>query len=139
MALRGGGSGGKAQWLLAQSAPLTVAGVHAALLKAAKMGGTRVVDAKRSHLAGLVHATRGLKGRWLVRALQAHYGAGVSLKASVLPALEVAVLWHHTNKHAGGVGAAGDSEAFSRAAKATRSAVSHFFAHTPMVEHLVEV
>ena len=88
------GRGGGRQMLLLRPKPLAAGGVHSALLALADLSGTGVEKAKASRLAALLRAAVGTELKWLVRTFVPHMTCGISLEASVLPALAAAALHH---------------------------------------------
>ena len=89
LALRDGGG---RQQLLAPPPPLTAGGVRATLLQLAEVSGTGAERRKAQSLTRLLRAARGSEVKWLVRTFVPHMQCGVSLEASVLPALGMAAL-----------------------------------------------
>ena len=90
------GRGGGHQMLLVKPARLSAAGVHKTLLGLGTMSGTGVEKAKAAKLASLLRAAVGSELKWLVRSFVPHMACGISLEASVLPALAGAFLVHST-------------------------------------------
>ena len=93
LALRDGSTGGR-QLLLVKPAPLSVAGVHRTLLQLSTMSGSGVEKTKSAKLSALLRAARGTEIKWLVRTCVPHMACGISLEASVLPALASGALVH---------------------------------------------
>ena len=79
--------GGGRQLLLVQPQPLTCAGVLKALRALPGLAGTGAETRRAQKLAALLRAARGSESKWLVRTFVPHMAAGISLEASVLPAL----------------------------------------------------
>jgi ATP-dependent DNA ligase len=90
------------------------------------MVGSRSQARKISALAAMIRAAHGSQIVWLVRTLEAHLGVGVSLEASVLPALAAAYLQEQTP--------APQQAALQQA----RSVMRDSFARCPHLERLVE-
>jgi DNA ligase-1 len=86
--------GGGRQSLLLKPPPLGVLGVHRALRSLGSVSGTGAEKAKCSKLAAVLRASVGTELKWLVRTCVPHMSCGVSLEASVLPALAAAALSH---------------------------------------------
>ena len=95
------GSNGGRQMLLIKPARLNAAGVHKTLLSLCTMSGTGVEKQKATKLAGLLRASVGTELKWLVRSFVPHMSCGISLEASVLPALASAALIHAAHDSAG--------------------------------------
>ena len=87
LSLRGGGR----QQLLRPPPPLSALGVLRSLRGLAEMGGAGVEKRKARLLTGLLRAAVGSELKWLVRTFQPHMQCGISLEATVLPALGGAV------------------------------------------------
>eukprot|EP00434_Breviolum_minutum_P032821 symbB.v1.2.029028.t1/scaffold3130.1/size80623/4 len=85
-------AGGR-QKLLKKPTPLTAGAVRKALLALSELSGTGVERAKTARLGALLRAAEGSELKWLVRTFLPHMAAGISLEASVLPALGAASLW----------------------------------------------
>ena len=83
-------AGGGRQRLLVQPAPLSAAGVRASLLSLAELTGAGAERRKSEKLAACFRAARGVEIKWLVRTALPHVAVGISLEASVLPALGAA-------------------------------------------------
>ncbi|CAE8703731.1 unnamed protein product, partial [Polarella glacialis] len=81
---------GGRQRLLRLPAPLTAGSVHRTLLGLADLSGSGVEKTKTQRLLGLLRAAEGSELKWLVRTFLPHMAAGISLEASVLPALGAA-------------------------------------------------
>ena len=82
------GEGRGRQTLLRAPPPLTAGHVHATLLGLARLSGTGVEGRRAARMAALLRAGSGREVRWLVRTFIPHMsGVGISLEASVLPAL----------------------------------------------------
>ncbi|KAG5188162.1 ATP-dependent DNA ligase [Tribonema minus] len=81
------------QRLLASPKPLTIRGVHDALLGLARDGGTGSEGRKVAAMAKLLRACQGPETRWLVRTLIRNIRTGATL-LSVLDALAAAVAIH---------------------------------------------
>ena len=94
LAVRDGASGGGRQTLLLRPPPLTASGVLKTLRGLGNLSGQGVEKAKTTKLAGLLRASRGTELKWLVRTFVPHMQCGISLEASVLPALAAAALIH---------------------------------------------
>eukprot|EP00913_Durusdinium_trenchii_P016058 g15092.t1 len=86
-------SGGR-QKLLKKPQPLTAGSVRKALLALSELSGQGVERAKTARLSALLRAAEGSELKWLVRTFLPHMAAGISLEASVLPALGAAYVWH---------------------------------------------
>ena len=124
LAVRDGSSGGRQQ-LLVKPAPLSAAGVHRTLLQLSVMSGTGVEKAKGAKLAGMLRAARGTEIKWLVRTCVPHMACGISLEASVLPALAAGALVHAYTQHgADGGSNCGPSGSDERGAAKPLSATS---------------
>eukprot|EP00435_Cladocopium_sp_Y103_P013287 s1240_g3.t1 len=90
-------AGGR-QKLLKKPAPLTAGAVRKALLALSELSGQGVERAKTTKLGALLRAAEGTELKWLARTFLPHMAAGISLEASVLPALGSAVLWQRGSR-----------------------------------------
>lgn len=117
-------AGGR-QKLLKKPAPLTAGSVRKALLALSELSGQGVERAKTAKLGALLRAAEGTELKWLARTFLPHMAAGISLEASVLPALGSAVLWQRARPSA-------------EALRAVQEEVRHGYALRPDVHALVE-
>jgi DNA ligase 1 len=81
------------QQLLVRPEPLTLRGVHEALLQLSKHEGQGSAGRKTALMASLIRACRGCESKFLVRTLVRHIRTGATL-VSVLAALAAAVVLH---------------------------------------------
>ena len=133
LALRDGGG---RQQLLQPPPPLTAGGVRATLLQLAEVSGTGAEGRKTQSLTRLLRAARGSEVKWLVRTFVPHMQCGVSLEASVLPALGMAAL--ASGDAVGKATGAGDARQPSGAQlKEAAAAIRQSYAMRPDVNALV--
>ena len=91
----GSGTGMKRQKMLVEPKPLTTIRVHERLLK---LNGLSKKEDKVNVLKALLRDAQGAEASWLINTILAHHSSGISLEASVLPALAAAIVWHRGSK-----------------------------------------
>jgi DNA ligase 1 len=107
------------QQLLVRPEPLTLRGVHEALLQLSKHEGQGSAGRKTALMASLIRACRGCESKFLVRTLVRHIRTGATL-VSVLAALAAAVVLHTES----GSSSTDDGRALSERIMASRIAAA---------------
>jgi DNA ligase 1 len=107
------------QQLLLRPEPLTLRGVHEALLQLSRHEGQGSAGRKTALMASLIRACRGCESKFLVRTLVRHIRTGATL-VSVLAALAAAVVLHTES----GSSSSDDGRALSERVMASRIAAA---------------